>query len=225
MQSAPSLTVSMPLPVCPPAEAVDGASVLAEVAPNALARHAVSAAARGLAERVGSRLIGGPVRVGCLMPSGRPVALPIADTETCMVSVAHTRSLLAAAACRGVGGVGIDIVAAAEPSPALDWCFDAEEAVIAGDDAARARLWAAKEAAYKAARIDAGFQPRRVRIVPTSATRFRWSIAADFGMVDGVGGWSEAGGHVVAVAVQPAPGRSLATDALAVICQEATPCS
>lgn len=225
MQSAPSLTVSIPLTAWPLARASNGVVVHAEVATHALAAYAVSAAARSLAERVGSRLISATVRVACLMPSGRPVVLPTADAGPCTVSVAHTRSLLAAAACRYVGGVGIDIVAAAEPSPALDWCFDAEEAVIAGDDAARARLWAAKEAAYKAARIDAGFQPLRVRIVPTSATRFRWSIAADFGMVDGVGGWSEAGGHVVAVAVQPAPGRSLATDALAVICQEATPCS
>jgi len=40
-----------------------------------------------------------------------------------------------------------------------------------------------------------------------------------------VGGWSEAGGHVVAVAVQPSPGRSLAAGALAINCQEAASCS
>jgi hypothetical protein len=225
MQSAPFLTVPMPLTARPPAGAGGGVLVQAEVAPHTLAAHAVSAAARSLAERVGSRLIGGPLRVACLMPAGRPVVLPIGDAGSCMVSVAHSRSLLAAAACRGVGGVGIDIVAPAESSAALDWCFDAAEAAHADDDASRARLWAAKEAAYKAARIDAGFQPRRVRIEPVGAERFCWSIAAGFGMVDGVGSWSEAGGHVVAVAVQPTPGRSLAIDALAVICREAAPCS
>lgn len=225
MQSALSLTVPMPLTACPSARASDGVVVHAEVAPHALAAYAVSAAARGLAERVGSRLISAPVRVACLMPSGRPVVLPITDAGPCTVSVAHTRSLLAAAACRDVGGVGIDIVAAAESSAALDWCFDAAEAAYANDDSSRARLWAAKEAAYKAARIDNGFQPKRVRISPAGAARFRWSIAAEFEMVVGVGGWSEAGGHVVAVAVQPSPGRSLAAGALAINCQESASCS
>jgi hypothetical protein len=225
MQSAPFLTVPMPLTACPSAGASDGVVVHAEVAPHALAAYSVSAAARGLAERVGSRLISAPVRVACLMPSGRPVVLSLTDADPCTVSVAHTRSLLAAAACRDVGGVGIDIVAAAESSAAIDWCFDAAEAAYANDESSRARVWAAKEAAYKAARIDNGFQPQRVRISPTGAARFRWSIDADFGIVGGVGGWTDAGGHVVAVAVQLAPGRSLAADALAINCQEAASCS
>lgn len=222
MQIASFLTAPMPVTACPPAAAGHGVVVRAELMPHAFPPHAVSAAARALAERVGTRLVGRPLRVACLLPSGRPVVMPITGAESCLVSVAHSRRLLAAAACRGVGGVGIDIVAADDPSAALDWCFDAAEAAAAGS---RARLWAAKEAAYKAARIDAGFQPRRVRIAPAGATRFRWSIDADFGIVGGVGGWTDAGGHVVAVAVQPAPGLSLAADALALNCDEAARCS
>lgn len=222
MQIAPFLTVPMPVTACPSTAAGQGVVVHTELMPHALPFHAVSAAARDLAERVGTRLVGGPLRVACLLPSGRPVVMPIAGAESCMVSIAHSRRLIAAAACRGVGGVGIDIVAADDPSAAIDWCFEAAEAAAAGS---RARLWAAKEAAYKASRIDAGFQPRRVRIAPAGAARFRWSIDTEFGIVGGVGGWTEAGGHVVAVAVQPAPGHSLAADALAVHCQEAARCS
>jgi hypothetical protein len=211
----------MPFTACPPTAVIEGVLVHAEIAPHALAKHAVSAVTRGLAERVGSRLTGGPIRVACLMPSGRPIT----DSDACEVSVAHSRTVLAAAACRNVGGVGIDIVAAAESSAALDWCLDAAEAAHVVDDSSRARLWAAKEAAYKASHIDAGFQPQRVRIRPMATTRFRWSIAAEFGSAVGVGCWREAGGHVVAVAVQPMPGHSIPADALFVSCREVAPCS
>jgi hypothetical protein len=183
----------------------EGAVLHFSWSPHALTPHAVSAAARRLAERVASELVGVPLRVACLMPSGRPVVSVEHGDAACVVSVAHTRRLIAAAACRQAGGVGIDLVPLDAPAEPLDWCRTPADVLDSepGDRLARLRLWAAKEAAYKAARIDAGFQPRCVRIAAAGPSRFAWSVATQSGAVRGSGAWLPADGHVLAVAMRP----------------------
>lgn len=205
MQTTSPPSVSPAASVWPLTWRRDGIEVIAALSRHSLAPHAVSAAARRLAERVASRLIGGVVRVACLLPSGRPVVQWPHDEAGCLVSLAHTRSLLAAAACRGGADVGIDVVATTESSAALAWCCADADSLDGVPETFRVSIWAAKEAAYKASRIDIGFQPRRVRITPLDDAGFRWVVATDFGTVRGVGRWYATDGHVVAIAVRPQP--------------------
>lgn len=202
-------TAVVPTDACP-----DGAVLHFAWSPHALAPHAVSAAARRLAERVASDLVGVPLRVACLLPSGRPVVSVADGAAPCVVSVAHTRRLIAAAACRHAGGVGIDLVPLDAPAKPLDWCCTPADVGDSGpgDRLARLRLWAAKEAAYKASRIDTGFQPRRMRIATIGPSRFTWSMATQSNAVRGSGAWLPADGHVLAVAVRLGPASRLAAD-------------
>lgn len=142
------------------------------------------------------------VRVAALMPSGRPLAMVQGRPAPVAVSVSHSGSLIAAAACE-TAGVGIDIVDPAEAGRALDIWFTPDELALLPDEDGllRARLWGAKEAAFKAARLDDGFRPCSVEIDDLGRTGFRWSVRGEHGPVEGRGGFTMAGMHLVAIAV------------------------
>lgn len=142
------------------------------------------------------------VRVAALMPSGRPVAMVRGKSVPVAVSVSHSGSLIAAAACT-TGSVGIDIVDPAEAGRALDIWFTPDELALLPDEDGllRARLWGAKEAAFKAARLDDGFRPCSVDIGTLGRTGFRWSVRGEHGPVEGRGTFTMAGMHLVAIAV------------------------
>lgn len=172
--------------------AAEGASASVEAARLA---EALVAARVGCERRV--------VRVAVLMPSGRPVAMVRGTSVSVSVSVSHSGSMLAAAACE-TAGVGIDIVDPAEAGRALDIWFTPDELallLVDEDGLLRARLWGAKEAAFKAARIDDGFRPCSVEILTLGRTGFRWSVRGEYGPVEGRGSFMMAGMHLVAIAV------------------------
>jgi hypothetical protein len=173
---------------------------------------ATSAAAARLAEDLVAARIGcerQQVRVAALMPSGRPVATIFGRETEAFVSVSHGGGLVGAAVC-ATGGVGLDIVAAAEAGRGLDCWFTSHELAMfaGGEGRPRARLWAAKEAAYKAARLDEGFRPLAVAIEHRGTAGFRWSVRGDHRHASGQGVFTTAHGQVVAVAVAAAPMNS-----------------
>jgi 4'-phosphopantetheinyl transferase EntD len=172
-----------------------------------------SAEAARLAEDLVATRIGcerRQVRVAGLMPSGRPVAMVRGRAAAVSVSVSHSGGMIGAAACASAG-VGLDIVHPTEAGPSLDVWFTPDELSLVPDKDGllRARLWGAKEAAFKAARLDEGFRPRAVRVDDLGRTGFRWSVQGEHGPVCGQGVFTLAGTHLVAVAVAP---RSSPTD-------------
>jgi hypothetical protein len=142
------------------------------------------------------------IRVAALMPSGRPVAMVRGRSAALSVSVSHIGSMIAAAVC-GTADVGIDIVDPAEAGRSLDVWFTPDELALLPDEDGllRARLWGAKEAAFKAACIDDGFRPCSVEIDHLGCTGFRWSVRGEHGPVCGQGIFTVAGMHLVAIAV------------------------
>lgn len=170
-------------------------------------RIGISAVAAQLAEDLVAAHIGCErrlVRVAALMPSGRPVATVRGRGAAVSVSVSHVGGLCGAAVC-GTAGVGLDIVDPAEAGPALDdWFTPAELALFPEDGLLRSRLWAAKEAAFKAARLDDGFRPRAVAIEKLDTAGFRWNVRGRHRDACGRGVFSELGTHLVAVAVAAA---------------------
>lgn len=142
------------------------------------------------------------VRVAALMPTGRPVAMVRGCSAKVSVSVSHIGGMIAAAAC-GEAGVGIDIVDPAQAGRGLDIWFTPDELALLPDDDGllRARLWGAKEAAFKAARLDEGFRPCSVELDDLGPTGFRWHVRGEHGTVSGQGVFTVAGMHLVAVAV------------------------
>lgn len=182
-----------------------GVSIQVAFVPHALEAHAVSLAARRLSEQVCSDLVGTPVRVATLLPSGRPIAWQQGGVEPCLVSISHTHQLLSAIACRGAVGAGVDLVSMDRPGLSFSWCFTQfdTDGSVSDSRLTAIRLWAAKEAAYKASRIDIGFQPRRVHISGENATCFKWTLSGDHEIIRGIGIWKVAEGHVIAIAVQP----------------------
>lgn len=166
-------------------------------------RAGASAAAVRLAEQLVAERSGSErraVRVAALPPAGRPVATVLGRKTTISVSLSHDAGLCGAAVCDG-GGVGLDIVDAASVRKASDVWFTSDELSLMPDDGLlRARLWAAKEAAYKAARLDEGFRPRRVAIEGLWTSGFRWSVRGDHRLVRGAGTFFH-GPHVIAVSV------------------------
>jgi 4'-phosphopantetheinyl transferase EntD len=173
-------------------EAAEGARASADAA--RLAEDLVAA-------RIGceSRL----VRVAALMPSGRPVAMVRGRAAGISVSISHIGGLFGAAVC-ATAGVGLDIVDPAEAGRSLDVWFTPDELALLPDEDGllRARLWGAKEAAFKAARLDDGFRPCSVEIEDLGRTGFRWSARREHGPLCGQGIFTAAGAHLVAVAVE-----------------------
>ena len=158
----------------------------------------LSGAARRLAERVVAEVTGLPaagVRVASLLPSGRPIVASDDGLLALAVSVAHERRLVCAAVCAGAG-IGIDVVDTSAARAGLDsWLNDAERAA-----ASPAMIWAAKEAAYKAAGLDAVFRPLGVAVEPSDDGTFAWTLRDDWRTVSGMGRFLEVGCHLVAVA-------------------------
>ncbi len=158
----------------------------------------------------------GSVRVANLVPSGRPVATVAGAPAPCVVSISHIRGL-AAAIVSETACVGIDIVDPADAGRSLDVWFTPDELALLPDDHGllRAILWAAKEAAYKAARLDTEFRPRRVVIESLSANAFEWRVRDGHAEVVGEGCFATVGRYVVAIAATPfrAAGGSVPCDA------------
>ena len=158
----------------------------------------LSAAARRLAERVAATRMGlpaGAVRVASLLPSGRPIASAEGGLLPLSVSMAHERGLVGAAVCDGAG-VGIDIIDTSVVRAGLDhWLDDGERAA-----ASSGMVWGAKEAAYKAAGLDAAFRPLRVSIEPSGDSEFSWTLRDEWRTATGTGRFLKTGRYLVAVA-------------------------
>jgi hypothetical protein len=148
---------------------------------------------------------GGDVRVAALPPTGRPVARVAGREQDPFVSVSHVRRLLGAAVSTDAR-VGLDIVDPADAGRGLDAFFSPDELALVPDDVGllRALLWAAKEAAYKAARLDAEFRPRAVTIDGLTANGFTWIVRGRHALVEGAGRFATVGRHVVAIAATAA---------------------
>lgn len=141
------------------------------------------------------------VRVATLLPSGRPIAT-IVDGGPCpTVSVSHVRDVFGAAISFD-GQVGIDIVCPDDVTPALMAFLTPQERAALPEVPGRLHgfLWAAKEAAYKAARRDVEFHPLRVHVWDLSPRGFRWSLLEPDNRVDGVGRIVMVEEHIVAIA-------------------------
>lgn len=141
------------------------------------------------------------VHVATLMPSGRPVATVRGRPAAVFLSISTAGGLAGAVSCV-TGGVGLDIVDVAEAGRPLETFFTPDERMLVRADGGRmrARLWAAKEAAYKASRLDEGFRPLAVAIEDMGPTDFGWSVQGIHRHVRGRGVFANAGGRVVAVA-------------------------
>ena len=146
-----------------------GCHRLAAGRPHAAAREtAVREAAAAIEQPAAGRL-----RLASLLPSGRPIGLVDGSRVGCGISLSHVSDLLAVA----VGPratVGVDMVDVATAGRGLDHWFDASQRQLAAAVDAdcgtagygRAVLWAGREAAFKAASIDAPFAPAAIRVVP-----------------------------------------------------------
>ena len=158
----------------------------------------LSAAARRLAERIAATRMGlpaGAVRVASLLPSGRPIASAEGSLLPLAVSMAHERGLVGAAVCAGPG-VGIDIIDTTVVRAGLDhWLDDGERTA-----ASPGMVWGAKEAAYKAAGLDAAFRPLRVSIEPSGDGTFSWTLRDEWRTASGTGRFLETGRYLLAVA-------------------------
>ena len=144
---------------------------------------------------------GGNVRLAAVMPSGRPVLLIDGMPSDVSVSISHVQGLVGASLCDDAW-VGLDIVDPAEAGRGLDVWFTPDELALMPDDHGilRALLWAAKEAAYKAAHLDTEFRPRMVTICDLSETAFAWIAHDRFADVRGAGCFVGINRHIVAVA-------------------------
>lgn len=162
------------------------------------------AAARALAEDVAAAALERDrrdLRIASLPPSGRPVLLVAGRATGMAVSLSHVEGLVAAAV-GSTAGVGIDLVDPAEAGRGLDFWFTPEELALEPDEGLlRARLWAAKEAAYKAAGLDEELRPRTVAIESLGLHAFTWTARSGFARAAGEGRFLTAGRHVVALAV------------------------
>lgn len=175
-----------------------------------------SGLAARLAEELVATRLGVPretVRVAIVPPSGRPVALVQGVVAGIAVSLSHVREVVAAAASVQAT-VGIDVVDPAEAGRHLDAFFTPDELGLVPDECGllRAQLWSAKEAAYKAARLDVGFSPRAVAIESLSGNEFDWVVSGPHRLVRGRGGFVWAGRHVVAIAAAAPPAAAGAAE-------------
>ena len=177
----------------------------------------LSGATLRLAEELVAATCGVPVRrvrVAGLTPSGRPTARVEGRDLVPTVSVSHVRGLIGAVAC-GHGSVGLDIVDPAAAGRGLDVFFSTAELALVSDEPGllRAMLWSAKEAAFKAARLDAEFRPRHVSVDGMSPGGFTWTVRDHHAFRNGTGAFATIDRYIVAIAtsaVHPAGIRVLA---------------
>jgi phosphopantetheinyl transferase len=98
----------------------------------------------------------------------RPQATLTGRRAVCSLSISHTDTAALAAVSTGPAiCVGVDLVQvqSAGPGFAQAWFDAAERALLAaGDDLEFSRLWAVKEAVYKAVNRGEPFAPRRVKV-------------------------------------------------------------
>jgi len=183
---------------------------------------ALSVAARRLAEDLVGERAGCPrrsVRVASLLPSGRPVASGPVGLLPLSVSVSHDRGLVAAATADETT-VGVDVVDVTAVRAGLDhWLVDSERS----SPASPGMLWAAKEAAYKAAGLDIPFQPRAVT-VEADGEGFTWTLGDRWRGAAGAGRFLAEGRHLVAVACV-VPGAVAATPGSGDVTGGESPCS
>ena len=140
-----------------------------------------------------------PVRVATLPPSGRPIALQAGDKAAVQVSASHAGGLVVVACRDGLAGVGVDLVEPASAGHGLDWWTCGDGACDTAED--RPRLWAAREAAYKAAVLDAPFVPANVE-VRLDGPSFFWRINHSQSPIAGEGRFFSAAHCLLAVAVE-----------------------
>lgn len=142
------------------------------------------------------------VRVATLMPSGRPVAIVLGKAIDHSLSLSHIDRLFGAAIC-ATSAVGLDIVDPALAGRSLDVWFTPEELTQISDERGhqRAKLWSAKEAAFKAAKLDEGFRPCAVEIKNLSLESYQWTVNGHHGTVSGHGLHTFSGSFLVALAV------------------------
>lgn len=151
----------------------------------------------------------GGVRVASLVPSGRPVAFASGAPAAVCVSISHVQGLLGVAVSTDAS-IGLDIVDPAEAGRGLDIWFTPDELALAPDEGRlRAVLWAAKEAAYKACRLDTEFRPHAVVIESLATRSFGWTVRDRFGDIRGTGRLLAIGRHVVALASVAACGHAV----------------
>jgi hypothetical protein len=182
--------------------AVEATSGIAET----LSGHAMR-----LAEKLVAGAVGSPsadVRVATLAPSGRPVAAVRGLSRVPTVSTSHVSGLVGAAVSVDAA-VGLDLVEPADAGRGLDLFFSPDELALLPDECGllRALLWAAKEAAFKAARLDIVFRPLDVEIQSLSVNDFTWTVRGLHRVVRGAGRFAAASGSVVAIAATARDGR------------------
>ena len=117
------------------------------------------------------------------------------------VSASQTGGLIAAAGRKGSRGVGVDLVDPLSAGPGLDW-WETRDSVARDTTSERAPLWAAREAAYKAALLDAPFAPAGISVVLLGDDGFAWRIGTPGGPIAGRGRFFRAGDCLLAVAVE-----------------------
>lgn len=156
---------------------VDVSGTMVAVACRRLAAGRPQMAVREAAVRDAARTLGLPgverLRLASLLPSGRPIGLVDGVRAPGGISISHVGDWLAVAVADRAT-VGIDLVDSASAGRGLDHWFDAAqrdlaEAVDAGCGVAgcgRAALWAGREAAFKAAALDAPFAPAAIQVFP-----------------------------------------------------------
>ena len=196
-----------------PLEAVLGLEVAGHSVDLAIIEMAERAGASAAAGRLAEQLVAArsgcerrSVRVAALPPTGRPIVTVQGRATPFSVSLSHVGRLCGAAVC-DTGNVGLDIVDAMAAGDGLDAWFTSDELALMPDDDGllRARLWAAKEAAFKAARIDEEFRPRAAAIEHLWSSGFLWSVRGSHRLVRGAGVFV-LGTHLVAVSVATGSG-------------------
>jgi len=223
------LTRSLPVGRVCSGLCVGPASVDVVFALPAGADESPSAATLRLAEELGAAALRRPrelVRVASLQPSGRPVATIDGGGRGLRVSVSHVAGLLGAVVSRGASP-GIDIVEPAAAGRGLDAFLTPDELALLPDDVGLVRglLWAAKEAAFKAAQLDVEFQPLAIRIDSLAPGGFTWTLDAPFDRVEGGGIFAAVAGHIVALAAAESAADVVATHVRWAACEEPFACS
>ena len=188
---------------------------------NENTRGSLSGDARRAMEQLVANYAEPPIRVATLAPSGRPIVMQDGGPTAVQVSASHAGGLIVAAcrpSCRNGQGIGVDLVDPASAGRGLDW-WSEDTASVSKTNAERALLWAAREAAYKAAMVDVPFSPAKISVELIDDDRFGWRTGSPSGKVSGVGRFFRVDHFLLAVAVEVKWIYSRGID------QEAAPCS
>jgi phosphopantetheinyl transferase len=134
----------------------------------------------------------------------RPVVMINGRSARCSLSISHIKSAVIVAICDDPSvTVGVDLVQKAELGKGFlrAWFDEDEQSRINPDDAAEiCRLWAIKEAVYKAANQNDPFAPRRIRLRTGSAGEYQCTYrGVELGDRCRVTTW-ECGDHIAALA-------------------------